>query len=346
MYLAVIDGREPPLPASARVVISHDVRDPARRQDVLVRKGTLLTGAELERLRQLAVGELHLLVPEEGDLAEDAAAQELAAALVGPGVRAGAAHHGQVALTSERRGFLRVQCDVLDAINQCDGVLVFTTEAERPTDAEVAVGAVKCAPLLLPRATVARVQEVCRQRGPVLEVVPFQPRRAALVILDRFGEPIRERARSSLATALRWYGSSLALALAAHATAPDVATAYEGALAADVDLILAAGGAATDPADALFEGLRRAGGSVEQIGIPADPGTACWIGQVAGRPVLGLASCELFGRPGALDVLLPRVLAGEPLDRQLLRRVAYGGVVVGGPPRLPPYHDDATEPDP
>ena len=43
---------------------------------------------------------------------------------------------------------------------------------------------------------------------------------------------------------------------------------------------------------------------VEQIGIPAEPGTACWVGALGATPVLGLASCELFGQPGALDILL------------------------------------------
>jgi hypothetical protein len=54
--------------------------------------------------------------------------------------------------------------------------------------------------------------------------------------------------------------------------------------------------------------------------------------------VLGLASCELFGRPGALDLLLPQLLAGVPLDTDLVRRIALGGLLLGGPSRILPYH--------
>src|SRR6185295_20233870 len=93
------------------------------------------------------------------------------------------------------------------------------------------------------------------------------------------------------------------------------------------DAILVAGASATDPLDAAFDGLRRAGGQVDQIGIPIEPGTACWTGRIGACQVLGLASCELFGRPGAVDLLLPRLLLGEPLDRQLLARLAAGGLV-------------------
>ena len=47
----------------------------------------------------------------------------------------------------------------------------------------------------------------------------------------------------------------------------------------------------------------------------------------------------LFGQPGALDLLFAtRVLSGGRLDRALLRRIANGGLLVGGPSRIAPYH--------
>jgi hypothetical protein len=95
--------------------------------------------------------------------------------------------------------------------------------------------------------------------------------------------------------------------------------------------------ASADIASLLARGGRRAGGQVVQIGIPAEPGTACWIGRLESTPVLGLASCELFGQPGALDLLLPRLLTGEALDVGLLRRIALGGLLLG-PGRIAPYH--------
>jgi molybdopterin biosynthesis enzyme len=89
--------------------------------------------------------------------------------------------------------------------------------------------------------------------------------------------------------------------------------------------------------DVVFDGLRVAGGEVEQLGIPAEPGTACWIGRLGPTPVLGLASCELFGQPGALDLILPRLLTGERLDRRFVASLALGGLL-NGPSRVVPYH--------
>jgi molybdenum cofactor cytidylyltransferase len=96
-----------------------------------------------------------------------------------------------------------------------------------------------------------------------------------------------------------------------------------------------AGASATDPLDAAFDGLRRAGGTVDQIGLPIEPGTACWTGRIQDRQVLGLASCELFGRAGAVDLLLPRLILGEPLTKGLIARLAGGGLVESLPVHRP-----------
>jgi molybdenum cofactor cytidylyltransferase len=321
-------------------VLCHDVRDPQSQTTVLARKGTLLERAELTGLlERLGTGEVHLAVPDAGDLAEDEAAVRLAVAVAGPGVRIGEAGYGQVTLTSDIRGLLRVDAARLERVNAHDGVLVLTSLADVPADEDMPVGVVKCAPLFLGDDVLRAVEAIRTSLGPVVDVERFRPHAVAFVApTGRVRGNAFQRAASSLAHALEWYGSTLGPTVATDTSTAGVAEGCRTALESGPDLIFAAGAAATDPADLVFEGLRRAGGEVEQIGIPAEPGTACWIGQLAGRAVLGLASCELFGQPGALDILLPRLLAGEALDRQLLRRIAAGGLLLGGPSRVAPYH--------
>jgi molybdenum cofactor cytidylyltransferase len=324
-------------------VLCHDVRNPTRPSEVVARKGSRLGADALAALLAQGISELHLALPAVEDLTEDEAASHLAAALAGPGVSTGTARYGQVSFSSGGRGMLRIDAAQLDRVNAHDGVLLMTAEPERPVDAGTTLGVVKCAPLFLARQTVEAVEDLVARHGPVFEVVPFRARRVAFVApRERLRAAAFDQARAALTHALEWYGSSLDTVVGAEASVEGLADAYRVALDARVDLVLAAGAAGTDPLDAVFEGLRRAGGGVDQIGVPAEPGTACWIGHLAPRPgasvpVLGLASCELFGRPGALDLVLPRLLSGEALDRGSVRRLALGGLLVG-PSRIAPYH--------
>jgi molybdenum cofactor cytidylyltransferase len=317
-------------------IVCHDVRNPQQRSEVLVRKGTWLSAQEIEPLLARGAVELHLAVPGLDDVGEDEAARRLAAAVAGPGVERETAHFGQVTFTSALRGVIRIDAARLDSVNAHNDVLLLTAEPDRPVDVGDALGVVKCAPVYLPEPTLRSIEAI--QDGAVLQVEPFRALRVAFVApRERLRGGAFDRARAALAQALDWYGSTLAPVIGAEATVDGLATAYRLATAEGVDLIFAAGAAGTDPLDVVFDGLRRAGGQVAQIGIPAEPGTACWIGHMHSTPVLGLASCELFGQPGGLDLLLPRLLTGEVLDRGMLRRLALGGLL-NGPSRIAPYH--------
>jgi len=319
-------------------IVCHDVRNPGERSEILARKGTTVTADQLRHLLSRGVFEIHVVLQDAEDVGEDAAATRMAIAIAGDGVMAEDAHFGQSSLVSAERGMLRVNRAAVDRINALDGVLLLTGETDRPVDAGTTLGVVKCAPLFLPESTLENVDDVSHSVGPIVEIETFQTRRVALIApAERLRGGAFDRARAALSDAVHWYGSSLGQVVGAEATVQALANAYTEVRQGGAELVLAAGASGTDPLDVVFEGLRQAGGEVVQIGIPAEPGTACWIGELGSVPVLGLASCELFGRPGALDLLLPRLFTGEALDEDLLRRLAFGGLLLG-PSRIAPYH--------
>jgi len=267
-------------------------------------------------------------------MAEDEAARRLATTVAGSGVRMDDAHFGQVSFRADGRGMLRVDRSVLDRVNDVEGVLLLTAEPDRPVDSGMMLGVVKCAPLFLAEQTLQAVEAL---GGGVIAVEPFTSLRVGLVApRERLRGGAFERAQQALGHALAWYGSTLETVIAAEADVASMTSAYRKMMTT-LDFVLAAGASGTDPLDVVFEGLRQAGGTVDQIGIPAEPGTACWIGHAGDVPVLGLASCELFGQPGALDLLLPALHTGARLDVALLNRLALGGLLLG-PSRVAPYH--------
>jgi len=322
----------------SEAVVCHDIRNPLQRSEILVRKGTSVRADDIRGLLSRGAAEIHVALPQTGDVGEDEAATRMAVAIAGAGVNAAQAHFSQASLVSGQRGMLRVDAADVERLNALEGVIVLTAEADRPVETGTTLGVVKCAPLFLGAATLASVESIAQTAGPVVQVEPFQARRFALIApADRLRGGAFERARAALSEALGWYGSTLDQVVAAETSVEALAAAYHEVRHGGAEFLLAAGAAGTDPLDVVFEGLRHAGGEVVQMGIPAEPGTACWIGRLGSLPVLGLASCELFGQPGALDLLLPRLLTGEPLDQNLVRGLAVGGLLLG-PSRIAPYH--------
>ena len=81
------------------------------------------------------------------------------------------------------------------------------------------------------------------------------------------------------------------------------------------DLVLTAGSASTDPEDAFFVAIAALGGRVVRRGVPSHPGSMLWLARVGGTSILGLPTCGAYSKATAADLLLPRLLAGEPRVR-------------------------------
>ena len=298
-----------------------------------------LDPASTERISAIAdtraIAELHLAVPSPGDVGEDHAVTRLASTIAGTGVQVGKARFGQVTLVSSTRGLLRVNRDQLNQVNRLEGVLVMTGLPGCATDADANVAVVKCAPLFLPWQTLHAVEVLRDRDGPVVEVPGFCPRRIAFVApADRLRGNAFERATTSLSTAVEWYGSSLDWVARAEPDVELLAEAFRDVVNEGAELLLTAGAAGTDPLDLVFEALRQAGGEVVQLGIPVEPGTACWIGSLdeparsrvgivravwpAWRP--GLTTAARAGRRDARYGAPPRDRVRRPPARTAARR--------------------------
>jgi molybdenum cofactor cytidylyltransferase len=93
-------------------------------------------------------------------------------------------------------------------------------------------------------------------------------------------------------------------------------------------LILLAGISATiDHDDVIPAGLRAGGGSVAHFGVPVDPGSLLMLGYIGQTPVIGAPGCIKSPQTNVIDLILPRLLAGERLTRADLVAMGHGGLL-------------------
>ena len=86
-----------------------------------------------------------------------------------------------------------------------------------------------------------------------------------------------------------------------------------------------------DPDDVTREGIRRAGGTSECYGAPVLPGAMFMTARIGDVPVLGVPACGLFHRTTILDLVLPRILAGESVSREEIAAMGHGGLCLDCP---------------
>jgi molybdopterin biosynthesis enzyme len=148
----------------------------------------------------------------------------------------------------------------------------------------------------------------------------------AALVLERVEQRSRDRFQAALERKLAWFGSEL-VAVGEARSGDRYVHALRTVLDAQPDLIMAAGASSLDPLEPLFGALDAVGARIVKHGVPVHPGSLFWIAYVGSVPLFGLSSCEMFSHRTILDLVLPRLFAGEPIGKEDLARLGHGGML-------------------
>jgi molybdopterin biosynthesis enzyme len=327
----VIPGRAAPA-GMAGGILTRDFVVGGRR----IPKGTRLAEADIATIGALEAAPgglpLTLLVPDPWEVHEDEAALQLASAVTGG--RRGLVLRGpvqsRVDLVADVPGVVSVRLATLERLNRIDPLEVFTVFDGQVVAPGDLVASVKIAPLLVHAAVLATGEAVARRGGPLVRVRPFRPVRFGVLVTERIIGDRRARFEASVRARVAGLGGTLG----GIEYAASSAAAVEEALAAFVapgpgraGIVLAAGGVSTDPHDVFVAAVEQLGGQVVRRGVPAHPGSMLWLARVDRTTILGLPSCGAYSMATAADLLLPRLVAGEPPTARTVARLAHGGIL-------------------
>jgi molybdopterin biosynthesis enzyme len=92
------------------------------------------------------------------------------------------------------------------------------------------------------------------------------------------------------------------------------------------DLLLLSGGMSVDPDDVTRQGIIAAGATEMHYGAAVLPGAMFLVAYIGDVPLLGVPACGLFHRITALDLVLPRILAGERIGKKELAFLGHGAL--------------------
>lgn len=327
------------------LVVAHDVPRPGGAKGYALRKGQVLTAADLPALRQLDGAVIHVIRPEEGDIGEEEAGRRLAQAVAGPGVTLKPAAQARVNLIAAHRGLVQIAVEMLTALNSVDGVAVFTLFDGQPVEAGEVVAGAKIAPLVMAGPTLKEAERLASTvRDSLVRVLPFRPTRIAVLYREKLAATARARFGEAVRQKAAWFGSGVMAITPVSDDPEEIATELRRFVRAGAGLIFAAGGSSTDPLDPTIVALEVAGAHMIRRGVPVHPGSMFWMAELDGVPVLSLASCSLFSQATIVDVVLPPLLAGLPVTAADLAALGHGGLMERGHHyRFPLYARPAGE---
>lgn len=322
--------------------LAHDITEirPGEFKGAAFHKGHTVCEADLCRLQRLGKNHLYVVDLEEDEIHENEAAALLAGALAGDGVVwENNPREGRINLYAAFDGLLRVDVPALAAFNLVEEVMCATLHNHTLVKKGDKVAGTRAIPLIMKRAAIERAGALARQNGAVLSVQALRPARAGLIITGNevYHGLIQDRFAPVLSEKVAGLGSQVATL----GFAPDEVAAIRQVildhLQQDCDLLLLTGGMSVDPDDVTRHAVRQAGAEEMHYGTAVLPGAMFLVAYLGEVPLIGVPACALHHRITVLDLVLPRILAGEHIGKKDLALLGHGGLCRDCSPCIYPH---------
>lgn len=316
-----------PLVEAVGHILVHNQAGPDGRK--ILKKGHLLAEKDLATLQGLGLAEVYVAILGEEDVGENEAARRLGEIIVGEGLRPSSATTGRVNLIAQVNGLLKVNIEALLEFNDRVDITLATIPNNSLVQPRDIVGTIKIIPYSVPKADLEAAEAVVR-RQPLLVVKPFVVQQAALIttgsatvqtkVVEAFTPALRDR--------LAMYGTTMMEGPYVAEDEQEIAEALQWALASGAGLILIAGETSImDMDDITPRAIKAVGGEIVHHGVPVEPGNLMLLAYHRDVPIVGAPGCARSKSYNVVDMVLPRLAAGERLERRDLIELGHGGLL-------------------
>ena len=322
------------------VVLAHAIRLAGRR----LGKGETLTAENVRQLADEGVSSVIGVRVDDGDLGEDEAASRVADAIERDHLRFSEAATGRVNIYAAVDGLFVANKVAVDALNLVDPAITLSCLADHvPVRAGDMVATIKIIPLAVPVNLVEKARSTLRH-GSAFAVKPYHSRSVTLIatelaslkssVMDRTAKILGQRlavSGSRLTKEIRVRHEQKALAEVLQSLDPDGNP--EPAM-----IVIFGASAVADSDDVIPAAIRQAGGDVDHIGMPVDPGNLLVLGRLGEVPVIGAPGCARSPKENGFDWILNRIMAGEMPTSADIAGMGVGGLLMEIPSRPRPRH--------
>ncbi len=323
---------------------------PGKFKGPAFKKGHIVTKEDIPVLLSIGKENLYVWEKTEGILHEDEAAAVLRDLAIGGNMSAGEPSEGKIELKAECDGLLKINSKALLSINSTPQIMMATRHGNTPVKAGDKLAGMRIIPLVIEKDKMEdlrrRTVEVTKGR-PVLELKPYVHKKVGIITTG--SEVYRGRIEDKFTPVLLKKLEEFDVEVIGHEITDDndvmTTEAIRKLLDAGADVILCTGGMSVDPDDRTPLAIRNAGPRIVTYGAPVLPGAMFLLSYlpreedktVAGaaaeetppRVICGLPGCVMYAKRTIFDLLLPRIMADDPITEEEIHALGEGGLCLG-----------------
>jgi len=310
-------------------VLCHDITQIIRGEtkDARFRKGHIVTEEDIPVLLSLGKDSLYVWEKQPGMLHENEAAEILWNMLKAEHIRPSAVKEGKIDAYAEMDGLLKTDRERIRQVNSLGEMMIATRHGNTQVKAGDKLGGTRIIPLVIEEAKMKRAAELTGPR-PLLQILPYQIKKVGVIttgnevyngrIADTFTPVIEEK--------IGYFGAGMTQHVILDDDDKKITAAILEMKEAGAELIVCTGGMSVDPDDRTPLAIKNSGAQVVSYGSPVLPGAMFLLSYLGEIPVLGLPGCVMYARRTIFDIVLPRIMARDPISASELSQLGEGGL--------------------
>lgn len=311
-------------------VLCHDITQIIKgvTKDAVFRKGHVIREEDIPVL--LSVGKDHIYIWEKDEtmLHENEAAEILYELCKGNYMSPTPVKEGKIELIAERDGLLKVDDKKMRLINGMGQMMIASRHGNFTVHKGDKLAGTRIVPLIIEKEKMEQAKELCGEE-PILQILPFSHKKVGIVTTGNevYHGRIKDNFTPVILEKLEEFDTEVIGQTICDDNHEKITNAIISFIDQGADLVICTGGMSVDPDDRTPLAIKNTGADIISYGAPVLPGAMFLLGYYNGSiPVVGLPGCVMYSRRTIFDLILPRIMADDPITAEELAALGQGGL--------------------
>lgn len=310
-------------------VLCHDMTQIIKgvTKDAVFRKGHVVREEDIPVL--LSIGKDHIYIWENDDtmLHEDEAARILREICEGDYMKASQPKEGKIELTAEIDGLFLADIEGMRAVNSLGDMMIASRASGFPVKKGDKLCGTRIIPLVIKREKMEEAKKAAGDK-PLMRLLPMKKKTFGVITTGNevFYGRIQDTFTPVLKEKLEEYGCSMVSHVVLDDDHEKITKAVMDMADTGVEMVFCTGGMSVDPDDKTPLAIKNTGAKIISYGAPVLPGAMFLLAYKEGLPICGLPGCVMYAKRTIFDLILPYLLADEPVTASQLAGLGNGGL--------------------
>ncbi len=315
-------------------ILCHDITQiiKDKTKDAIFKKGHIVTEEDIPILLSLGKDSLYVWEKQENMLHENDAAEILYKLCADNNMSPTPVKEGKINVIANESGLLKINKEKVKKINSLGEIIIATIHNNVPVKKGDQLAGTRIIPLTINKEKLNQAVTI-GDNTPILTIKKFKEKKFGVVTTGNeiYHKRIKDTFTPVIVEKVSEYGGKFV----SHTILDDNHTKITETIIDmknnGVEVIFCTGGMSVDPDDCTPTSIRNTGANIISYGAPVLPGAMFMLGYLDNIPILGLPGCVMYSKKTIFDLILPRIMADDPITKDEIASMGVGGLCLSCP---------------